>query len=73
MNYDKSIEELEKIVEKLSDEKLGLEESIGLYTQGIAYAKEAMAALSVFKGKIETLNKDLSALEAETETEDDDD
>lgn len=72
MNYDKSIEELEKTVEKLSDEKLGLEESIGLYTKGIALAKEAMDALAVFKGKIEILNKDLSALEAETETEDDD-
>ena len=72
MNYDKSIEALEKVVEKLSEERLGIEESLELYSKGIKLAKEAMEALSVFKGKIEILNKDLSELETETEIGDDD-
>lgn len=73
MTYDKSINELEKIVNKLSDEKLGMEESIELYSQGILLAKDAMKELSVFKGKIEILNKDMSELEAETEEAETDD
>ncbi len=67
MSYDKSINELEKIVNKLSDEKLGMEESIDLYSKGILLAKDAMKELSVFKGKIDVLNKDMSELELETE------
>ncbi len=67
MSYDKSINELEKIVNKLSDEKLGMEESIDLYSKGILLAKDAMKELSIFKGKIDVLNKDMSELESETE------
>ena len=71
MSYDKSVDALEKIVEKLSEEKLGVEESLELYSKGITLAKEAMNELTVFKGKIELLNKDLTQLEAETENGDD--
>lgn len=71
MSYDKSVDALEKIVEKLSKEKLGVEESLELYSKGITLAKEAMNELAVFKGKIELLNKDLTQLEAETENGDD--
>lgn len=67
MSYDKSINELEKIVNKLSDEKLGMEESIDLYSKGILLAKDAMKELSIFKGKIDVLNKDMYELESETE------
>lgn len=82
MTYEKAIEDLEKIVEKLSNDKLGIEESLTLYAQGITAAKEAMGALSEFRGKIELLNKDLSELEipvddetdfTESDSDDDDD
>ncbi len=73
MTYDKSINELEKIVNKLSDEKLGMEESIELYSKGILLAKDAMKELSVFKGKIDILNKDMTELETETEQAESDD
>ena len=73
MNYDKSIDELEKIVQRLSNEKMNLEEGLKLYADGIKIAKSALDELNSFKGSIEMLNKDLSALEAEfDETMDDD-
>lgn len=71
MNYDKTIEELEKIVERLSNEKLDLEEGLKLYSEGIVVAKRALDELNSFKGTIEMLNKDLSVMEAELDTEED--
>ncbi len=71
MNYDKTIGELEKIVERLSNEKLDLEEGLKLYSEGIVVAKQALDELNSFKGTIEMLNKDLSVMEAELDTEED--
>ena len=71
MNYDKTIGELEKIVERLSNEKLDLEEGLKIYSEGIVVAKRALDELNSFKGTIEMLNKDLSVMEAELDTEED--
>ena len=63
MSYEKSMDELEKIVNRLSNEKINLEEGIKLYSDGIEIAKKAMQELNAFKGSIEILNKDLTQLE----------
>ena len=73
MTYEKAMEELESIVDKLSNDKLGIEESLTLYAQGIASAKNAMEALNEFKGKIELLNKDLTELDVALDENDDED
>lgn len=65
MSYEKSMDELEKIVNRLSNEKINLEEGIKLYSDGIEIAKKAMQELNAFKGSIEILNKDLTQLETE--------
>ena len=70
MNYEKNVKELEAIVEKLSSEKVGVEEGLKLYEKGILLAEESLAELNSVKGKIEVLNKRLEELEA-TEDEDD--
>ncbi len=70
MSYEETIKKLEQIVEKLSEEKIGIEESLSLYSEGIELAKSGLKELGKFKGKIELLNKDLSALDTPTETED---
>ncbi len=71
MQYEETIKKLQQIVSKLDDEKTGIEESLSLYSEGIALAKDGLAQLDKFKGKIELLNKDLSALETETDNDDD--
>ena len=72
MNYEETIKKLEEIVEKLNREKIGIEESLALYSEGIELAKKGLDDLAKFKGKIELLNKDLSALDAPVEMDDDD-
>ena len=78
MNYEKNVKELEKIVEKMSSEKLSIEEGLALYEKGIALASESLKELNEVKGKIEILNKKLEDLEASDEidideSDDDDD
>ncbi len=70
MSYEETIKKLEIIVEKLNSDKVGIEESLALYSEGIELAKNGLKELNQFKGKIELLNKDLSSLETPVETED---
>lgn len=65
MKYENNIKELESIVKKLSDEKMSVEEGLALYEKGIDLAKESLKELNTAKGKMEVLNKELAALEAE--------
>lgn len=51
-NYDKGIEELSKIVEKLEKEQLSLEESIKLYKKGLKLHKDLISILEKEEGKI---------------------
>lgn len=72
MTYDNSIKELEKLVNRLNSEEIGIEESIEIYDKGIHLAKNALSSLSEFKNKIEILNKDLTEMKLETEENDED-
>ncbi|HOO22252.1 MAG TPA: exodeoxyribonuclease VII small subunit [Clostridia bacterium] len=63
MNYEKNIKELEGILQKLSDEKLSLDESLKLYAMGVELARASLEELNNFKGKMEVLDKQLKELE----------
>ncbi len=71
MNYEKNAKELEQIIKKLSEEKIGVEEGLNLYEQGLKLAKESIKELNEAKGKMEILNKELEKLQVETEVDDD--
>lgn len=71
MNYEKNAKELEQIIKKLSEEKIGVEEGLNLYEQGLKLAKESIKELNEAKGKMEILNKELEKLQVETELDDD--
>lgn len=71
MDYESNVKELDKIVKKLSDEKLGVTEGLELYEKGISIAKECLKSLNEIKGKMEVLNKELESLEVNAEEEDD--
>lgn len=72
MNYEANMKELEEIVKKLTDEKLGVSEGLTLYEKGIAMAKQCLNDLNEIKGKMEILNKELEELEIIAEEEEDD-
>lgn len=71
MNYEKNAKELEQIIKKLSEEKIGVEEGLNLYEQGLKLAKDSIKELNEAKGKMEILNKELEKLQVETEVDDD--
>jgi exodeoxyribonuclease VII small subunit len=69
MNYEKNIKELESILQKLTDDKLPLDDSLKLYAFGIEIARNSLKELNEFKGKMEILDKQLKELEIENEDE----
>lgn len=62
MSFEKDFERLQKLVEKLENENLSVEEGLNLYDEAIKAGKKCIDQLNVGKGKLELLNKDLSRL-----------
>ena len=56
--YEDAIEELTKIVDKLSTGKCSLDDSLELYTRGVKLASECDKKLSEVEKKIAVINKD---------------
>lgn len=82
-SFETSLEALEEIVHKLEQGDLALEESLGLFEQGIRLSRECQERLSQAERRIEVLLRDqqgrpiVTAFEDEgaegTETSQDDD
>jgi len=58
LNFEKALADLEKIVEKLEQSGLGLNESLGLFEKGVHLAKYLRAELDKAEKKVEILLKD---------------
>ena len=56
--FEESLKKLEKIVEKLEDGNVNLDDSIKSFEEGVALVKECQKQLSVAEIKIQTLLKD---------------
>ncbi len=69
MNFEKDLEALEKIFEKLESDALGIEESLALYNEAIALGKKCAVAIKESKGKLELLNADLSRINLDGDVE----
>lgn len=54
--FDDILNELEKIVESMSNEEIKLEDAIESYEQGVKLLKQAQASLKIFENKIKILN-----------------
>ena len=59
MNFEKSIQELEQIVEKLNDKDIAIEESIKLFESGVEIVKANYEMLEKASGKVTALQKEL--------------
>lgn len=57
IDFEKSLEALENIVEKLESGECTLDESIKLFEQGVKYTGECRTALKNAKEKITTLTE----------------
>ena len=56
--FEESLKKLEKIVEKLEDGNVNLDDSIKSFEEGVALVKECQKQLSVAQIKIQTLLED---------------
>ncbi|PKG33967.1 exodeoxyribonuclease VII small subunit [Methanoregula sp.] len=56
--YEKKIEQLKKIIEKIEDGNTSLDESMKLYEQGAALVKQCETMLAEAEVKITTLSRD---------------
>lgn len=62
MEFEKNLNELEKIADKLEDKTISLEEGIALYENGLELTKKCLSQLSQNKGKIEVIKKEMDRL-----------
>jgi len=56
--FEEALTELEKIVEKVEQGEIGLEESIEKYAQGMQLIKHCREILDQAEKRIETINKE---------------
>ena len=61
-NFDQSLRQLEKIVERMEEDDLPLEESIKLFEEGMKLSKTCQAALKKAEGRIQKLSEQGDAL-----------
>ncbi len=62
MSFEKDFDRLQKLVEKLENDTLSVEEGLQLYDEAIKAGKKCIDQLNDGKGKLELLNKDLTRL-----------
>jgi len=66
--FEDQLENLEKIVARLEDESVGLEEALGLFEDGMELARSCRARLEEVEQRVTQLLED-DAHEADTEDE----
>jgi len=61
-SFEEKLEQSKKIIEKLMDSEITLEEAIKLYKEGLEAIKEAQKMLEEAKLKVEKINKETSGV-----------
>lgn len=61
-NFENKLARLEEITNSLENSEIGLEDSIKLFEEGVKLSKECLAVLEKAELKVNTLKKDLSAI-----------
>ena len=73
-DFEKSLHELEQLVERLEGGDLPLDEALRTFERGVALTRECQTALKAAQARVDILVKrgsDLEAVPFETETQDD--
>lgn len=64
-DFEKKIEHLEQVAEKMRDPDLPLEKSFSLFEEGVSLARELKQELDALQGKVEILLNSLEEVETE--------
>ena len=62
MDYEKKLNELEELVNKLENGNVTLEESVALFESGVALTKDCILALKEYKGRITSASGEMDKL-----------
>ena len=62
MSFEEKVAQLESISKKISDENVGLEESLSLYRQGVELAKECLDVINENKLKVKEISNEMTKL-----------
>lgn len=65
MSFEENLEQINRIINKLSDSSTTIDEGIELYKQALGLCKDCLSALDEAKGKISLLRKEYSNLTEE--------
>lgn len=65
MRIEESIKALEKLVEEIESDEIGLEESIDKFKQGLTLAKKVKKQLNSIESEVKVLNQDYADIENE--------
>lgn len=69
MNLEKEIEKLDKLVTKLENESLSIDNSLEIFNEAIEAAKVCLAGINESKGKLELLKNEAQRIEFNLENE----
>lgn len=73
-NFEKSLKKLESIVDAIEQGKLGLEESLELFSEGVKITKDCQQALKKAEQKVKILTgEDLTDFQSDYGDEEDED
>jgi len=61
LNFEQSVEQLNKIIESLNDPDIGIDESLKLYEEGIKLVRKCRQKIENAKQKIEYIDNDNGA------------
>jgi len=62
--FEEKLEKSKKLIEKLMDPEITLEESVKIYKEGLETIKEAQKMLEEAKLKVEEITKNISGVES---------
>ena len=57
LTFEQAVSRLEEVVQKLDDGNLSLDESLGLFEEGIKLSRQCSKQLTAAQGKLESLVK----------------
>ena len=60
LHFEDAIERLEKIIEKMENERVPLEEMLKDYEEGTKLLRDCKEKISIARKKVEKINKDLN-------------
>jgi exodeoxyribonuclease VII small subunit len=68
-DFEKSLQELEQLVEKLEHGELPLDEAMKTYERGFSLARECQTALQQAQARVEILNREQPAVAGDDATD----